>query len=145
MNRSWLWPVMAILALPVAASTPVRAQQASFDCLQAQQPIETLICSDPQLIELDGALGAAFLAYRQRLAAKQRDAALEEQRAWLAERLSRCGVPAKGSDVADEVRWRAAPCLDEMYRARLAALGAPHPPPPSRRSLASSIRPACGA
>jgi uncharacterized protein len=146
MDRSWLWALTAALVVPITTPTPVRAQQASFDCLQSQQPIETLICSDPQLIELDGALGAAFLAYRQHLAAKQREPALEEQRGWLAERLSRCGVPAKGSDVADEVRWRAAPCLDEMYRTRLAALGAPHPALPAAAVIAAQpgfIHPAC--
>ena len=148
MDRSWLWPVMA-LAVPIAAATPVRAQQASFDCLQAQQPIEALICSDPQLIELDGALGAAFVAYRQRLAAKQREAALDEQRAWLAERLSRCGVPAKGGDVAER-------CAGGRHLASTRCT-APDSPrwarrirrrrrrPPSPRSPASSTRPACGA
>lgn len=146
MNRSWLRALTATVMVLITMPTPVRSQQASFDCLQSQQPIETLICSDPQLIELDGALGAAFLAYRQHLAPKQRDAALEEQRVWLAERLSRCGVPAKGADVADEVRWRAAPCLDEMYRARLAGLGSPHPAPPPAPVIAAQpgfIHPAC--
>lgn len=141
-----LWLVMAILALPLASATPVRAQQASFDCLQAQQPIENLICSDPQLIELDGALGAAFLAHRQRVPAKQRSAALEEQRLWLAERLARCGVPAKGDEVSQDLRWRAAPCLDEMYRARLQALEAPLPPPAPVPPIAAQqgfIHPAC--
>ncbi len=146
MDRSWLWALTAAAVVLTAMPTPVPAQQASFDCLQSQQPIETLICSDPQLIELDGALGAAFLAYRQHLPPKQRESALEEQRAWLAERLSHCGVPAKGSDMADEVRWRAAPCLDEMYRSRLAALGAPHSAPPAAPVVAAQpgfIHPAC--
>ncbi|HYN40096.1 MAG TPA: lysozyme inhibitor LprI family protein [Rhodospirillales bacterium] len=148
MNRSWRASVLAMLVLVALASMPVRAQaqQASFDCLQAEQPIEMVICSDPQLIGLDGELGAAFLAYRQRQPAKQRDAALAEQRAWLAERLSRCGVPAKGDEVADAVRWRAAPCLDEMYRARLAALGAPQTPllpPPAIAAQPGFLHPAC--
>lgn len=146
MKRSWLYPLMTALALQGAAVTPVRGQQASFDCLQAQQPIESLICSDPQLIELDGALGAAFLAYRQRQPAKQREAALEEQRGWLAERLSRCGVPKQGGEVGQEARWRAAPCLDAMYRERLAKLGAPHEPLPAPPAMAAQpgfIHPAC--
>jgi uncharacterized protein len=146
MKTSGLRSVMMALALQIAAAAPVPAQQASFDCLQAQQPIETLICSDPQLIELDGALEAAFLTHRQRLAAKQREAALQEQRAWLAERLSRCGVPAQGGEVGQEVRWRAAPCLDAMYRERLAKLGAAQTPPPVLPAMAAQpgfIHPAC--
>lgn len=143
----WRWWIAALglAALPVLAGQPAMAEQASFDCLQAEQPIEALICSDLQLMELDGALGAAFLAWRQRQPAKDREAALREQRAWLDTRLSTCGIPEKG-DLTQEVRWRSAPCLDEMYRARLAALGAPQPAPPPQPAVAGQpgfIHPAC--
>lgn len=140
----WLAAV-ALAVLTGLAGRPALAEQASFDCLQAEQPIETLICSDLQLMELDGALGAAFVAWRQRQPAKDREAVLGEQRAWLDKRLSACGVPEKG-DLSQAVRWRAAPCLDEMYRARLAALGAPQQPPPPQPAVGSQpgfIHPAC--
>jgi uncharacterized protein YecT (DUF1311 family) len=129
MRRCWLILFFAVLA---QRSTPLLAEEASFDCLKAAAPIEQLICSDPQLVTLDGALGDAFAGYRQRLPEKDRAGALAEQRAWLALRLKQCDVPTKGGEeVPLEVRWRAAPCLDEMYRTRLAALGAPAEPPPS--------------
>ena len=145
-RRDWLTFVLVVLALP---ATSVRAEQASFDCLKAAAPIEQLICSDPQLLTLDGALGDAFAKYRQRGPEKERAGALAEQRAWLALRLKQCDVPAKGgAELALEVRWRTAPCLNEMYRARLAALGAPaDPPQPSLPQLAdpgSFTRIACG-
>lgn len=131
----------------LGAAAPAAAQQASFDCLKAQTPIEHLICSDPRLLTLDGDLGQAFRAARQRAAAGHRDALLGEQRAWLEERLSRCGVPAKGADdIPDELRWRAAPCLADLYQARLAALGAPAEPlpaPPPAASEPGFIHPAC--
>ena len=147
MDRRGLWLAAMMLAvLAVLGGVPASAQQASFDCLQADRPIETLICSDPQLMELDGALGAAFIAWRQRLPAKDREAALGEQRAWLAKRLTTCGVPDTGDEPTPEVRWQAAPCLDEMYRTRLAALGASQPPTPARPAIASQpgfLHPAC--
>jgi hypothetical protein len=77
---------------------------------------------------------------------KERAGALAQQRAWLAERLKQCGVPAKEEEVAPEVRWRAAPCLDEMYRARLVALGAPAEAPPQplpQLAEPGFIHPAC--
>lgn len=123
---------MFLLAIAIFEQRPAHADQASFDCLKASEAIEQVICSDPQLIALDGALGTAFAAYRQRLPEQDRSGALAEERAWLVERSKRCGVPAtRQQDVALDVRWRSAPCLDEMYRARLAALGAPAEAPPA--------------
>jgi uncharacterized protein YecT (DUF1311 family) len=143
-RRDWLTFVLVVLVMP---ATAVTAERASFDCLKAATPIEQLICSDPQLLTLDGALGNAFAAYRQRLPEKDRAGALAEQRAWLALRLKQCDVPAKGgAELALEVRWRAAPCLDEMYRARLAALGAPaepRPPPLPQLAELGFIHPNC--
>lgn len=137
MRRSCLIISFIILAL---RSTSVLAEGASFDCLKAAAPIEQIICSDPQLITLDGALGEAFAGFRQRLPEKDRASALAEQRAWLALRLKQCEVPTKGGEeVALDVRWRAAPCLDEMYRARLAALGAVVEPPAP--ALPQSVEP----
>ena len=137
MRRSSLIVAFIILALRL---NYVLAEGASFDCLKAATPIEQIICSDPQLITLDGALGEAFAGFRQRLPEKDRAGALAEQRAWLALRLKQCEVPTKGGEeVALDVRWRAAPCLDEMYRARLAALrAAVEPPAPA---LPQSVEP----
>ena len=68
------------------------------------------------MLTLDGALGDAFAKYRQRLPERDRAGALAEQRAWLAQRLKQCEVPAKGgAELPLEVRWRAAPCLDEDF------------------------------
>jgi uncharacterized protein len=92
MRRS---PLVLVFAAVALGWTPAPAEEASFDCLKATAPIEQLICSDPQLLTLDGALGDAFAADRQRLPEKDRAGALAQQRAWLAERLKQCGVPAK--------------------------------------------------
>ncbi len=142
----WSWSILSFAVL-MLGSTDIAAQEASFDCLKAAAPIEQLICSDPQLVKLDGAVGEAFAAVRQRLPEQDRAGALAEQRAWLSQRLKQCQVPAKGGEeVALDVRWRAAPCLDEMYRARLATLGAPAEPPPNPLPQSAEpgfIHPAC--
>ena len=96
MRRSWSILSFAVLVL---GSTDIFAQEASFDCLKAAAPIEQLICSDPQLVALDGAVGQALAALRQRLPEKDRASALAEQRAWLSQRLKQCEVPAKGGDL----------------------------------------------
>jgi uncharacterized protein len=136
------------LALAVmAATTPEgAAQQASFDCSQASVPIEYLICSDPQLLGLDGAVGEAFAQTRNTSNKQQRSTALAEQKKWLAARLSRCNVPATGASVSAEVRWQAAPCLDAMYRERLVELGQPAeavPSIPPAQSGPNFIHPNC--
>lgn len=147
MERRGRWlAAMALALLAMLGAPTASAQEASFDCLQAERPIERLICSDPQLMELDGALGAAFVAWRQRLPAKDREGALAEQRTWLAKRLTACGVPETGDEPSVEMRWKAAPCLDEMYRTRLAALGAAQPPLPAQPAVAAQpgfLHPAC--
>ena len=67
-------------------ATSVSAGQPSFDCLWAAAPIGHSICSDLELLTLDGALGDAFASYRQRLPEKDRAGTLAEQRSWLARR-----------------------------------------------------------
>lgn len=63
---------------------------------------------------------------------------------WLERRLKRCQIPAKGDEVTAELQWQAAPCLYEMYRERLAALGAPQPaPPPPQVAEDRSMHPVC--
>lgn len=122
-------PLVAALAIGLAI-TAANAEQASFDCLQAARPIEWLICSDSVLMALDGALGEAYAARRDALSSDEARQALRgEQRAWLQRRLSACAAPASGERLALPQRWRAAPCLAELYRERLAALDRPQEPP----------------
>jgi uncharacterized protein len=121
---------LAAAAGAVLAMAAANAQQASFDCLQAARPIEWLICSDPVLMALDGALGEAYDAHRGSLRTDEaRRTFLAEQRAWLQRRLTECEIPASGDRLSLPQRWQAAPCLARMYRERLAALGQPQEAP----------------
>jgi uncharacterized protein len=111
----------AALAVAVAA-WPALAQdeepQPSFDCDAATAPIETLICGDATLADLDRALANS---YHAALATRVGEAQLllrEEQRAWIRNRTETCGVASDPATEADA----AISCLIALYRARIAEL-----------------------
>ena len=121
-----LW--LAGLALAIAdAGWPAWAQDGdtrpSFDCASATAPIETLICADAALADLDRALADT---YRSALATRVGEAQLllrEEQRAWAQSRSATCGVEGDPASGAEDPTG----CLIALYRARIAELrpGAP--------------------
>lgn len=107
-----------LASLILLAANVAMAQQPSFDCAAAQQPVETLICADTELAALDAELAEA---YRARLAATAGDAQATlrlEQRAWSANRAGACGVEAKEAIEVDD----AIGCLTALYRARIETL-----------------------
>ena len=110
-----LFVLAAVAAL--AAQTPARA--ASFDCAAAKTPVEKLICSDPELSDLDGRLGQAFQAARGPLDPKAREWLQKAQRGWLNARLGWCGIPGAGGEGKSSDAAKA--CLTQLYRDRLAA------------------------
>ncbi|GJE55476.1 lysozyme inhibitor LprI family protein [Methylobacterium thuringiense] len=63
---------------------------AAFDCAKARLPIEKAICADPAAKASDDAMEAAFETLRPALAGPQRQAALDDQRAWLKQRNANC-------------------------------------------------------
>jgi uncharacterized protein len=103
----------------MAVSAPALAQddtaQPSFDCAAATQPVETLICGDAALADLDLALADAYHAALAASVAEAQSKLRDEQRAWAANRAASCGVDADAA--ADATR-----CLVALYRARIAAL-----------------------
>lgn len=126
---------LAGIVLLAAGGWPVLAQesnaQPSFDCAAATQAVETLICGDPTLADLDRALAES---YRAALAAKAGEAQSklrDEQRAWAGNRDVSCGVDADSAVDVDE----AIGCLIVLYRSRIAELqpgGNSSSPPPSQ-------------
>jgi uncharacterized protein len=103
----WLPVAMAGLGLPaIFLVSPAHA--ASFDCQQATTPVETTICNDARLSQLDAEMGRALDAALDRFPSAK-DQLLSEQRAWLSLRDSICSA----SDVA---------CLRSMTQQRLHAL-----------------------
>lgn len=78
---------------------------ASFDCKKASTLVERQICADPTLSALDDQLAAAY--QRALAAAKDKQAILDQQRAWLS---------ATRDDCSNEA------CLKAAYKSRLVQL-----------------------
>ncbi len=95
-----------VFMVAVLCQTTTAARAASFDCAQASRHVERMICSDPNLSDLDEQVALAY-----RAAASGRDAAAFRagQRRWLSEVRDKC------ADI---------PCLRDAYSARLDALEA---------------------
>jgi uncharacterized protein len=110
---------LPVLIFPLLlAAFPAAAQQPSFDCAAATQPLENLICGDADLAALDTEMAGA---YRARIAATSGDAQSTlrlEQRAWAANRASACGVTDEAAIEVDD----AIGCLAALYHARIDAL-----------------------
>lgn len=100
--RHWL------IALSVVAPS-VQAQAASFNCAKAQTPVEHLICSDPQVSELDDRLGMAYRA-AEVTGTWQPSELGPDQKEWLKNVRNKCND---------------APCLVRAYQARIAELSKP--------------------
>ena len=86
-------------------ASPLVGHSASFDCSKAKGYVERVVCSDPELSELDDALAAAFdWAKADALDASE---VTREQRAWLVQR-NACSEPS---------------CIKTAYETRLEHLG----------------------
>lgn len=62
----------------------------AIDCAKAREPIEQAICGDPLARASDDAMGAAFRALLGALSGPAKQAALDDQRGWLARRNASC-------------------------------------------------------
>lgn len=100
MTKFW-----AALFLTLFAALPAAA--AGFDCTQAREPVEKLVCSDPQVSELDARLQAFYFGLRADVGIEPDTTLQARQRTWLRTIRNRC------TDTA---------CLSAAYTARLAEL-----------------------
>lgn len=118
--RAW-WALAAMLAAAIAwpafAQEEVTAQP-SFDCADAAEPLDTLICGDSTLADLDRSLADLYHAALAGGAAEAQAKLRDEQRAWAANRAVSCGVEAEPAIEVDD----AIGCLIALYRARIEAL-----------------------
>lgn len=121
---------LSALAVILGGTFPALAVEPSFDCGQAGSPVEYTICGDPELRRLDAALGKLFKDRRAALSEPQKAAFVQEQRDWARARPQKCAIPASiDRPMTEPERWLWAPCLADVYRVRLAALGEPDVPP----------------
>lgn len=95
---------------------PVAAQ--SFDCSKASTPVETLICRNAALGDLDTRLSQLF---HERLASDpaQRERLQADERKWVVQRDKQCMADAAKTATSDQLD-----CLTGAYRDRLAVLQA---------------------
>jgi uncharacterized protein len=114
--------LVGLAAVAAAAAMPAAAQdgaaQPSFDCALATALVETLICADVTLADLDRALADS---YHAAVATRVGEAQLllrEEQRVWAESRAMSCGVDGEPVVEVDD----AIGCLIAIYRARIAEL-----------------------
>ena len=99
---------------PKQAKTPL--PKASFDCSRAASPIEKTICAAPALGRADLVLNEA---YREALSftedAKERQALIASERAWMSATIDRCRPD--GSAAKDKID-----CLRSAFEARFTAI-----------------------
>ncbi len=110
---TFLGALCAATALATVAPTLSRA--ASFDCAKARPGPESLVCSNPELSQLDSQMAAD---YRATLAVTPRPVAERlAQRSWVAER-----DKGEATNVGTETRPFTADEMKNVYRERLKAM-----------------------
>lgn len=120
--KTWLRSIAAACFVIVPAvyfagyTNPAEAQ--SFDCSRASTPVETLICRNASLGDLDTKLSQLF---HERLVSNpaQRERLLADERNWVVQRDKQCMVEAGKTATSDQLD-----CLTGAYRDRLAVLQA---------------------
>jgi uncharacterized protein len=97
------------LALALVTATPAFAQSGpSFECGRASSPVERAICADPQLAMADREMAGAYDRLAARLSGPARQALVEDQLRWIADRNRACATDTDGI----------VPCLRSLYGAR---------------------------
>lgn len=95
----------------------------SFLCSTAVTAIEATICNFPPLAGKDGLLAVQYQLLQSYLSSEEKEALLRAQRAWIAERDTKCSTgraPSSASDTPQEKAQRR--CLDNLYSQRLSEL-----------------------
>jgi uncharacterized protein YecT (DUF1311 family) len=101
---------------PTQGATP-GAIGPSFNCAQARQPDEQLICGDAALARSDSRLAETFGKLVTATAEAQREALRREQREWVSQRGKQCNINAD-TRVTDANRAALVRCLNGIYATR---------------------------
>jgi len=114
------WVALTLFFL-IGIGEPGKADEPSFDCSKASQPIEHLICKSDELSALDAELADALI---QRLDASNegRMEILAGQRQWLHDRTAAC--PLSGKIPAGRETEASERCVAKVYETRISALQA---------------------
>lgn len=109
----WIRTEILGYALIALATVDSPAFAASYDCSIAKTPQEKLICSDPELSELDGKVGRAYASALKSLSAEGQKVLTQDERDWLRYIRSTCSDAEAGQQVS---------CLTSAYKGRVAEL-----------------------
>lgn len=90
---------------------------ASFDCKHANTPPEHLICSRPELSELDSQLGRVYQEKKSLLSTQGAQLLQQAERGWLRYVSQIC--PLNASTQQHSALWSPEACLAKQYRERL--------------------------
>jgi uncharacterized protein YecT (DUF1311 family) len=120
-TRAYLRILHGLFVLGMVWVGHAPAYGASFDCAKAKAPIEFLICDSEAISNFDTELALEFSRIRNQLSGQAARDFIEEQRKWLARRLTECGIPAQG-DRPDRKSSSLYVCVGEMYAKRISAL-----------------------
>jgi uncharacterized protein len=99
-----------ILALAAGAAAAEPSNAPSFDCASARTPIEKLICSDPDLADLDNEMADAFRSMFHNLPQSERAGTLNAQRTWSRRIEELCPIEAYPNSSYDAVK-----CASKQY------------------------------
>lgn len=98
----------------------------AYYCGQFPMAIESLICSQPELMALDDDMAKAYHSAVEARTPEDKPRLEAEQRRWSAGRWEACG--AVGAHASAAERQAAQECLRTNYQERMAALSNWHPP-----------------
>ena len=119
--RAFTWCAscaLAVLFIAVPAVAQEDAGEPSFDCTAATTPVETMICADANLADLDRVLADSYHAALATRAGEAQMLLREEQRVWTESRSVTCGIDGNTAGEVDA----AIGCLSALYRARITEL-----------------------
>jgi len=120
--RGYLRILLGLFVLGIAWVGPAPVYGASFDCAKAKAPIEFLICENAVISSLDTELALEFSRIRNQLSGQAARDFIEDQRKWLARRLTECRIPAQGDRLDIVKASDAYNCVGGMYAKRLSKL-----------------------
>ncbi|HEX9447778.1 MAG TPA: lysozyme inhibitor LprI family protein, partial [Dongiaceae bacterium] len=113
-----LAPLGFVTGLCLMAMPGIPALAASFDCKSAGQPLEKIICGDPDLSKLDEDLAASYGKAKAALSSEGQKILLTGQHDWLAfsRRICKTRLDATVAKLVDQTP---ADCLKSEYRERI--------------------------
>jgi predicted aspartyl protease len=111
-----MWIIAFIMSMALGA-----AVAAAFDCAGVTLPSSSVICSDPELMQLADERQEAFNEARARVGEDRFPQLWEDQKAWVRSYASACGVPAD-SPAPIPVPTSVVACFKQAALARIAYL-----------------------